>query len=193
MLYVRDTLLGRVQPNRVTWVLWAAGPLIAFGVEIDAGVGLRALIALSTGLGPLVVFVASFVNPRAYWRTTRLDWACGVVALAALVCYLATRQGVTALLLSLAADALAGVPTIRKAWTHPETERVNVYLGSLVNAIMTLLTVQHLAVEVVLFPAYIAAGSLTGVLIVGVRGARRRRTAPPVERSPRASARVAGR
>ena len=182
-----------MQPNRVTWLLWAAGPLIAFGVEIDAGVGLRALIALSTGLGPLVVFVASFVNPRAYWRTTRLDWACGVVALAALVWYLGTRQGVTALLLSLVADALAGVPTIRKAWTHPETERVNVYLGSLANAVMTLITIRHLAVEVVLFPAYIAVASLTGVLIVGVRGARRRRRAPPVARGARASARAAGR
>ena len=181
MLYVRDTLLGRVQPNRVTWLLWAAGPLIAFGVEIDAGVGLRALIALSTGLGPLVVFAASFVNPRAYWRTTRLDWACGVVALAALVCYLVTREGVTALALSLAADALAGVPTIRKAWAHPATERVNVYLGSLLNASITLLTIQHFLVEVVLFPAYIAAASLAGVLIVGARGVRRPASAPPTE------------
>lgn len=174
-------------------MLWAAGPLIAFGVEIDAGVGLRSLIALSTGLGPLVVFVASFVNPQAYWRTTRLDWACGGVALAALVYYLVTRQGVIALSLSLAADALAGIPTVRKAWTHPETERVNVYLGSLVNAALTLLTIHHLQVEVVLFPAYIACGSLTGVLLVGVRGSRRRHGVPPVTPPGRSSTRVAGR
>ncbi|GAC1306998.1 MAG: hypothetical protein NVSMB16_03090 [Acidimicrobiales bacterium] len=174
-------------------MLWAAGPLIAFGVEIDAGVGLRALIALSTGLGPLVVFLASFVNPQAYWRTTRIDWACGGVALAALLCYVVTREGVIALSLSLAADALAGVPTLRKAWSHPETERVNVYLGSLVNAAITLSTIHHLRVEVVLFPAYIAAGSLTGVLIVGVRGSRRRRAVTPVSRRDRLSARVVGR
>ena len=40
-LYVVDTIRGRTQPNRVTWLLWAVNPLLAFAVEIDDGVGLR--------------------------------------------------------------------------------------------------------------------------------------------------------
>ena len=39
--YVVDTIRGRTQPNRVTWLLWAVAPLLAFAVEIDKGVGLR--------------------------------------------------------------------------------------------------------------------------------------------------------
>jgi len=37
-LYLRDTLRGVTQPNRVTWLLWAAAPLLAFAVEVQAGV-----------------------------------------------------------------------------------------------------------------------------------------------------------
>jgi hypothetical protein len=39
--YLIDVLKGKVQPNRVTWFLWAATPLLAFAAEKHKGVGLQ--------------------------------------------------------------------------------------------------------------------------------------------------------
>ena len=66
--YVVDTIRGRTRPNRVTWLMWAAAPLLAFAVETSDGVGLQSLMTFMVGFGPLVVFVASFVNKKAVWQ-----------------------------------------------------------------------------------------------------------------------------
>ena len=51
-VYLRDTLRGTTQPNRVTWLLWAVAPLLAAAVEFNEGVGLR---ALPTWVWPLLL------------------------------------------------------------------------------------------------------------------------------------------
>ena len=61
-VYLRDTLRGTTKPNRVTWLLWAFAPLLAAAVELDDGVGLRALPTFMIGFMPLLVFVGSFHN-----------------------------------------------------------------------------------------------------------------------------------
>src|ERR1700760_635417 len=98
--YARDTVRGNTQPNRVTWMLWAFAPLIAFAAEVSQGVGLNAVLALTVGLGPLMVVVASFLDPKAYARVTPFDAACGVLSLVALVVWAGTGRGNVAILLS---------------------------------------------------------------------------------------------
>lgn len=41
--YFLDTIKGKVKPNKVTWLLWALIPLIAFAAEVKQGVGLAHL------------------------------------------------------------------------------------------------------------------------------------------------------
>jgi hypothetical protein len=174
--YVVDTVRGRTQPNRVTWLMWAAAPLLAFAVEINDGVGLQALMTFMVGFGPLVVFVASFVNKRSVWELGPFDYACGGLAAAGIVGWLATRQGLVALTASLVADAVAGIPTFVKSWSRPETESFSAYAGAAVNAVITLLTVRRFTAPVAAFPLYIAIiATLEVVLISGRIGPRMRR------------------
>ena len=37
--YARDTVRGETQPNRVSWMLWALAPMIAFAAQVAQGVG----------------------------------------------------------------------------------------------------------------------------------------------------------
>jgi hypothetical protein len=168
-LYIRDTVVGRTRPNRVTWLLWGAAPMVAFAGEVGAGVGLRALMTFSIGLGPLLVFSASFLNRRAVWRIGRLDWACGALSVAGVVVLVVSRQGVLAIGAAIAADLLAGIPTVVKSWRAPETESATAYWGSLANAGITLLTVTTVTAAVVAFPLYIAALCALEVLLVAGR------------------------
>jgi hypothetical protein len=173
-LYVRDTILGHTQPNRVTWLLWTVAPLIAFAAELNAGVGLRALLPFTAGFGPLVIFTATFIRRAdatrpAVWRISRLDAVCGALSVLGVIGWIATQQGLVAIASSIAADALAWVPTIVKSWGEPESESASVFVGGLANSTITLLTVDRLTAAVVAFPVYTLAVAITQLVLVAGR------------------------
>jgi hypothetical protein len=175
---VVDTVRGRNQPNRVTWLLWGLAPLLAFAVEINDGVGLRSMLTFMVGFGPLVVFAASFVNPKSVWKLGSLDYSCGALSIGGTIGWVVTRQGLVALGAAVAADALAGVPTLIKSWRRPESEGGSIYIGSFANAVITLLTVKHVSAPVVTFPLYIGILSLVQITLVSGRAGPRLRREP---------------
>jgi hypothetical protein len=191
LVYVRDTLRGTTQPNRVTWLLWALAPLLASAVEFHSGVGLRTLTTFMTGLMPLLVFIASFHNPAAVWRIRRLDYVCGAMSLAGTAAWLATQNGVVAIAAAIAADFLAGIPTMLKSWTHPESETVMSYIGAVVNSGVLLLTIHYWTTDVVAFPLFIFCIASVQVVVVGLKlgprldRVRSRRSAAPGPRADR--------
>jgi hypothetical protein len=176
-VYLRDTLRGTTKPNRVTWLLWAVAPLLASAVEFDGGVGLRVLPTFMVGFMPLLVFVGSFHNPTSVWKIRRFDYACAVMSLVGTVVWLVTRNGVLAISATIAADFLAGVPTLMKSWTYPETETVHTYLGAVISMVILLLTIDHWTFEVAAFPLFIACVASVEVVLVGLEpGPRWRRS-----------------
>ncbi len=175
-VYLRDTLRGTTKPNRVTWLLWAVAPLLAAAVELDGGVGLRALPTFMVGFMPLLVFIGSFHNSASVWQIRRIDYACGLVSVVGTVTWLVTRNGVVAISAAIAADFMAGVPTVMKSWTHPETETVHSYVGAVISMGVLLLTVTHWTFDEVAFPVFILCMASVEVVLVGLEpGPRWRR------------------
>ena len=175
-VYLRDTLRGTTKPNRVTWLMWAIAPLLAAAVELKEGVGLRVLPTFMVGFMPLLVFAASFHNPDAVWKIRRVDYACGVMSAVGTAVWLVTRNGVLAISAAILADFMAGVPTMMKSWTHPETETVYSYVGAVVSMTILLLTIQHWTFDVAAFPIFIVCIASVEVFLVGVEpGPRLRR------------------
>lgn len=128
--YLRDTLRGRVQPNRVSWGLWALIPALPMAAQLTHGLYGPALITFAFGAGPLMVFASSFLNPKVYWQTTPKDYLCGSLSLLGLILWLLTQNPLYALFFSIAADAMATLPTLLKAWRSPHTETYPTYLCS---------------------------------------------------------------
>ena len=177
--YVRDTIRGVTQPNRVTWFMWSLAPFIAFAAEVQAGVGLRSLMTFVIGFGPLLILAASFSNRQAAWHIGPFDWLCGALSAAGLITWLATRHGTVAVVASIAADALAATPTLRKSWSAPETESASAYVTAAVNALITVLTIDRFTTANAAFPLYIlviaSVESLFVVARLGPRLSARRR------------------
>jgi hypothetical protein len=175
-VYLRDTLRGTTQPNRVTWLLWAVAPLLASAVEFSDGVGLRALPTFMVGFMPLLVFIGSFHNPASLWKIRRLDYACGAISVVGTVTWLVTRDGTVAICAAIAADFTAGIPTLMKSWTHPESETVYSYVGAVISMGVLLLTVTDWTFEVAAFPSFILCMASIEVVLVGLEpGPRLRR------------------
>jgi hypothetical protein len=141
--YILDTLRGKAQPNRVTWFMWSLITMIAFAGEVRGGVGLASLAVFSECLGPLAVFICSFVNKKAYWKTTSTDLLCGVLALSGLIAWQINKDPDYAIAFSIFADFFASLPTIRKIWTHPETENRLYYVLNFIGNLIGLLCVQQ--------------------------------------------------
>ena len=72
LAYVRDTLAGRSRPNRMTMVIWAAGPFIAIAAALSSG-GTWALLPVFIKAAWVLslFFLHHFVNPKAYWQLAR--------------------------------------------------------------------------------------------------------------------------
>jgi hypothetical protein len=184
-VYLRDTLRGTTRPNRVTWLLWAVAPLLATAVELNQGVGLRALPTFMVGFMPLLVFIGSFHNPASVWKVRRIDYACGAVSVVGTAVWLATRNGILAISAAIVADFLAGVPTLMKSWTHPETETVHSYVGAVLSMAILLLTIDHWTFDVAAFPVFIVCMASVEVVLVGLEpGPRLRRVRQPHDLEP---------
>jgi len=153
--YAFDTLRGRNQPNRVTWAMWTVVPMIAFAAQIGQGVGLQSVFTFAGGFGPLLVLIATFVNPKAYWRLTSFDLTCGLISLTAVVLWAITGKGLVALVLSVVADFFAAVPTIKKSYRVPESESGYPFLLGVVAALITLLTIQEWTLANSAFAIYV--------------------------------------
>lgn len=153
--YIAMILKGQVRPNRASWLLWAIAPAVVFAAELDQGVGLRTVMTFGIALGPALVVIASYATPAAYWRLGAFDWACGALSGLALVLWAVTDSADLAIVLSIAADALAAIPTIRKSVTHPETEHPFFFLLVSLGGALTILTLQRWTFADWAFPVYI--------------------------------------
>lgn len=153
--YIAHTLQGRTKPNRVSWFMWAFVAFVAFGAELHEGVGLQSLMTFIVGLSPFLIFLASFVNKKAYWKITKFDIACGILSLIGISLWLITREGSSAIAFAIAGDIFAGIPTFRKAFVYPETESYFLYFTGTVFAAVTLLTIDNWNFATYAFPIYI--------------------------------------
>ena len=137
----------------MTWLLWAVAPLLAAAVEFDEGVGLRALPTFMVGFMPLLVFLGLVPQPGVGLEdpADRLRLRRHVRRRHRRLAGDPQRRRWPSLPPS-PADFLAGIPTLMKSWTHPETETVYSYLGAVISMGILLLTIDHWTFEVAAFP-----------------------------------------
>lgn len=176
--YAWDTFRGCTKPNRVTWGLWALAPLIAFAAELGQGVGSEAVLTLAVGLGPLLVFVASFRDPAAYGRMTRLDTLCAALSLLALAGWALTGTGDVAIVLSIMSDCFGAIPTIHKAAHDPSSESASAFICGTIGSAIAMLAIRasEWGFATAAFPAYITCvNALLAVLILLPRSSLGRR------------------
>ncbi len=153
--YVRETVRGNTKPNKVTWLMWSVAPLIATVASLSDGVGWAVLPVFMAGFAPLLVFIASFINPKSYWKLETLDYVCGTFSILALVLWGVTKAPQVAIIFSIASDGFAAVPTIVKSWKHPDTESVEAYTTGLFNGLTSFFALKMFGFSELAFPIYL--------------------------------------
>ncbi|OGG86873.1 hypothetical protein A3B87_01190 [Candidatus Kuenenbacteria bacterium RIFCSPHIGHO2_02_FULL_39_13] len=166
IFYIRDTLRGKTKPNRVTWLMWSVAPLIATIAALAQGVSWAVLPVFMAGFVPLLIFIASFVNPNSYWKLGVLDYVCGSLSVLALVLWWVTKEANIAIIFAIASDGLAAVPTLVKSWRHPETESVVAYTTGLFNALTSFAAIKLGGFLELSFPIYLVIMNSSLIFVV---------------------------
>jgi hypothetical protein len=171
--YMVAMFKGDAQPNRVSWFLWALGPLVAFSAELNYHIGLVALMTFTVGFGPLLIFLGSFISRGAKWKLTRLDVTCGALSLGGLMLWQLTGEGYLAIALSIVSDLLAWIPTFVKSFQQPETENWHYFFFDATSAALALLAIDRWTFANWAWPVWIFASCASLVVVIKFKpGAR---------------------
>lgn len=153
--YLYETITGKSQPNRITWLLWGIFPMITFIAQRSQGVQDISWVSFASGLTPLLIFAASFINKKSYWKSHRADYYLMVAAVAGIVMWAITDNPNLAIAFALLADLLAAIPTIIKCYKHPETESWAAYGVSTFGLFISLLAIQSWNFQNAAFVVYL--------------------------------------
>lgn len=142
--YLKDVIKGVVCPHPYTWFIWSIVSMTTFlgGLVKGAGIG-----ALPTGIAEgftIIIFLFSlkylFKGKAGHIR--KVDHYFLAVALIGLVPWALTKDPTISVIIVVLIDIVAFIPTLRKAWLHPETERPLLYEMNTARHILTLFSLQ---------------------------------------------------
>jgi len=165
-IYIKDTLKGITKPNRITWLGWSIPPMIATIVAFSSGVQWSTLPVFMTWFWPFLVFLASFVNKQSYWKLGVPDYLCWIFSLLALILWYISKDPVIAIIFAIIGDAFAAIPTIKKAWAHPETETMSTYASTIFMITTSFLALRLFTFTELAFPIYLLFTSCTLVILI---------------------------
>lgn len=164
--YIRAMVRGTTKPNRVTWIIWALGPIIGAWLQWEAGAGLSVLPVFMAGFNPVLVVIASFIIKEGYWKISWLDIICGAIALFALLLWIITRSFSISIFFAILSDFLASLPTFAKLWNHPDTETPSAYIGGIAANIIGLFIITKWSFPIYSFGIYLILLNLALVFFI---------------------------
>ena len=153
--YIRETIRGNTKPNRVSWLMWSIAPMIGAAAALSDGVRWAVLPVFMAGFGPFLVFIASFVNSKSYWKLEKYDYFYGALSVLALVFWWITKEPLVAIFLAIASDGFAAAPTFIKSWKAPESESAVAYTTGVFNALTGFFALKTFGLSEIAFPIYL--------------------------------------
>src|SRR3989344_6388359 len=134
--YYRDIIAGKTHPHIYSWSLWGILTVLLVALQIKGGAGPATWVTASAGLLCIGVVILGMKNGKKIITTS--DTVVAILSLIAMCFWLIADQPVISMILVIAADGLAFIPTIRKSWLEPFTETLSLYVTNAVRFFLTL-------------------------------------------------------
>lgn len=142
--YIREIIKGKVEPHPYTWFVWSIVSMTTFfgGLAKGAGIG-----ALPTGIAEgftIVIFILSLKGLR-HIRAVHIraiDNYFLAAALLGLIPWALTKDPTVSVIIVVAIDVIAFMPTLRKTWMRPEGERPLLYGMNVARHALTLFSLR---------------------------------------------------
>lgn len=138
--YIRDAFTRRVKPHPFTWLVWTIVSAIVFFGQLTKGAGIGALPAGIAEIFTIIIFLFSLQYGFKYVK--RSDVYFLAAALLGIIPWIIFDNPTASVIIAVAIDLIAFVPTIRKTYRHPETETPILYGSNVIRHILTLFSLQ---------------------------------------------------
>lgn len=142
--YLKDCFKGHVHPHPYTWFIWSIVSMTTFfgGLAKGAGIG-----ALPTGIAEgftIVIFLFSlkYLFKRQVGHIHVMDHYFLAICVVGLIPWALTKDPTLSVIIVVLIDIVAFVPTMRKTWSHPKTERPLLYEMNVARHALTLFSLQ---------------------------------------------------
>lgn len=142
--YLKDVFRSRVHPHPYTWFIWSIVSLVTFFGALQKGAGIGALPTGVSEAFTLIIFFFSlkYLFSQKVWHIRKIDHYFFVTALLGLIPWYLTKDPTISVVVVVIIDLIAFVPTLRKTWEHPNTERPLLYEMNASRHLLTLFSLQ---------------------------------------------------
>jgi hypothetical protein len=158
--FIRGTIKGSVVPNRASWIVWFIQDVLLASSAIVAGVGPSAVMPVIWGVGAGIMLILS-VTKGTRGTFTGLEKACLVLSGLGLLLWATTGSPRLALVASVSAACIGGVPTVVKAWVKPWTETLSGWLLLILGTVFSSLANREWTFDSGLLPVVIGLFQLS--------------------------------
>ncbi|MCP9833145.1 MULTISPECIES: hypothetical protein [unclassified Cyanobium] len=163
--YIVSIRSGRTRPHVFSWLIWGVTTLLVFLAQRAGGAGVG---AWPTGVSALITFLIAWLAHAhgADGKITTSDWLFLLGASSALPFWVLTADPLWAVVILTLVDLLGFGPTLRRAYSHPEQERVGFYSLFVLRNLLVLLSLEQLTLTTALFPAAVGLACVGLVLLL---------------------------
>lgn len=166
--YLQDTLKGKIKPHPYTWFIWSIVSCVTFFGQLQKGAGVGAIPTGVAEAFTILIFLFSlkslFSGKAGHIR--KVDNYFLAAALLGIIPWILTKDPTISVIVVVSIDVIASIPTIRKAWAHPNSERPRLYQMNVSRHVLTLLSLEAYNIATTLHSiAMICMNSLLVVFI----------------------------
>ncbi|HEY4109610.1 hypothetical protein [Puia sp.] len=154
VIYLINTVTRKVRPSVLSWIGWAflMGTSVVSQV-LGKGWQWSMTGVLCSTVGCLTIGVVALLTRN--YALSRKDWQYVVWGLLCVGIYLLSNNPWITTVFAIFADAILGVPTIKKAWRDPMSERSLAWVLGVISSTLALAICVGHDLIYVLFPAYL--------------------------------------
>lgn len=161
--YTKSMLAGKAKPHRVTrLIVWLASVAGLLGVLHSSNKAGIIFAAIFFARASYLLLMAMFFGTGG---TTKLDKACLVIGVAALLVYAITGSGLLAISFGILSDLVGYVPTFVKTWHQPKSEDPLFFAIEGLASFLAIIAISELRVDI-LFPIYFTLSAATVVFLI---------------------------
>lgn len=136
--YFLSIFYGKTRPHPFTWFVGSVVSLVTFFAALQKGGGIGVIPIFASEIFTILIFLISLKYGFKDIKTT--DKYFLAFALLGLIPWYLTNDPTISVIVVVTIDLLSFIPTLRKAYSHPESESIYLYFSNFLRHILILLT-----------------------------------------------------
>lgn len=165
--YLRDIFRKKTKPHVFSWLVWSFSGAIVFCAQIVKGAGSGAwVMGVGVTISILITVLAAFQGEK---KITFSDWLAFGGAVLGIIAWALTDNPLYAVILVTITDALAFIPTFRKAYHKPYEETLFMWSVSSLKFIIVLFAINTYNATTLMYPIYLIVSNGTFAIMLSER------------------------